>query len=178
VHGTGASPRDNWFPWLAEQLSSRRWRLFIPRFPTPGEQQLDRWLAEFESQVGSPTLPLLLVGHSVGSGFILRLLERIEVDVEAAFLVAGWEGLLNNEEFDPLVRSFTEPPYEVEKIKMRCKEFHCYHGDDDPYVPLALAQQLAAKLSAPLTVIPNGGHLNSEAGFHSFRPLLKDILAR
>ena len=50
-----------------------------------------------------------------------------------------------------------------------------FHGADDPYVPLAMAQELANKLGVKLNVIEKGGHLNAESGYTKFPAVLKAI---
>lgn len=35
VHGSQATPEDNWFPWRAAALRSDGVRVIAPKFPTP-----------------------------------------------------------------------------------------------------------------------------------------------
>src|SRR5262249_6799203 len=77
--------------------------------------------------------------------------------------------------FDPLNASFLDRPFDWERIRARAGVSRVYHGANDPYVPLDMAQALASELQAPLTIIPNGGHLNALAGFTKFDKLLQDL---
>ncbi len=49
IHGTGGSPKGNWFPWLKEILENEGCKVFIPRFPTPENQSLESWFRVFDS---------------------------------------------------------------------------------------------------------------------------------
>ena len=49
------------------------------------------------------------------------------------------------------------------------------HADDDPYVPMRFAQDLADNLGAEIDIIENGKHLNGPAGYTDFPYLLQQI---
>ena len=175
-HGTGGSPDSNWFPWLASELRSRSLDVNVPRFPTPEGQSLDSWMKAFSDQVGQLSKDMVLIGHSMGVGMILRLLERSAIAVQASFLVSGWEGLLGLADFDALIESFYSEPFDYSQIRRNMGKCYQYHGDNDPYVPLVLAKELAVNLQTNLVVIPGGGHLNAETGYTTFPKLLAEVL--
>ena len=176
LHGTASNPESNWFPWLRKRLETRKVKVQVPKLPTPAGQSLKMWLREFDAQVPVIGEKTILVGHSMGAGFALRLLERCNEAIKACFLVSAWEGKLNNPAFDPLIESFFREPFNYEAMKKNSGKLKMYHGDNDPYVPLKMAQELSEKLASPLQVVPNGGPLNAEAGYLSFSSLLEDIL--
>jgi predicted alpha/beta hydrolase family esterase len=106
---------------------------------------------------------------------VLRILEESNKKARAIFLVSAWQGLLNSEEFDPLIKTFFDTPFNFEKIRANVEAIYQYHGDNDPYVPLGMAKELSINLKSKLSVIKAGGHLNEAAGFVEF-PLLRDDL--
>ena len=112
VHGSFGGHDENWFPWLAEQVRLLGHEALVPAFPTPESQTLDNWRAAFESQVGSLTEGSVLVGHSLGAGFILALLEGSDVSVLGTFLVSGFIGRLGLDEFDTVNDSFVCRPFQ------------------------------------------------------------------
>jgi len=174
-HGTYGTPESNWLPWLSAELSSLGVSSQLPLFPTPENQSLLNWFSAFEQQVGSLSEDMILIGHSMGCGMILRLLERSETSVEATFLVSGWTGLLDLPDFDPLIESFFVDRFDWQAIRARAGSIFTYHGDDDPYVPLDLGKQLAGELGVVPMILPGGGHINSESGFDQFSQLLSDV---
>jgi predicted alpha/beta hydrolase family esterase len=175
VHGTEGNPEENWFPWLADEVRRRGHRATVPSFPTPEGQQLDRWLAVLDEKVGNLTPDTVLVGHSLGVGFLLRALERSDTQVAATFFVSGFVGELGLDAFDPLNAPFFENEFDWDRIRESSKVFRTYMGSDDPYVPRTKGEELAGHLGIPLTVIDGGGHLNTGAGFTTFEQLLDDI---
>lgn len=92
-HGAYGNPNENWFPWLKEQLEAESFKVLLPQFPTPENQSLASWMDVF-----APYLPELdgasvLIGHSLGVPFLLRVLETLERPVRASFLVSGFTRL-------------------------------------------------------------------------------------
>ncbi|MDP4030861.1 MAG: alpha/beta hydrolase [Patescibacteria group bacterium] len=85
-HGTMGSPEGNWFPWLERELKKLGIEVFVPRFPTPKGQTLDNWLKTFEPYQKYVNEESVLVGHSMGPGFIFRILEQWNIRIKAAIL--------------------------------------------------------------------------------------------
>jgi predicted alpha/beta hydrolase family esterase len=124
LHGAQGGPNTNWFPWLQKVLELQGMEILRPQFPTPEGQSLVSWLDTYDDVIGRlPTLPTVLVGHSLGAAFALRLIKRSEESVAGLFLAAAFGSV--------------------------CK---CWAGDDDPYVPLARPQEVADKVGPDLEV--------------------------
>lgn len=84
-----------------------------------------------------------MIGHSLGVPFLLNVLET--EPVKTAFFVAGFTGSLNNQ-FAEIVRTFSNRQFNWKKIKENCKKYYVFHSDNDPYVPLQKAEELARNL--------------------------------
>lgn len=175
IHGTGGSPDENWFPWLQAEFASRDIETIIPEFPTPQNQNLENWLTAFEKRVGTLRQGDVLIGHSIGAAFVLRLLENTQMSIRAAILVAGFDSQLGDPRFDPFNESFLKAPFSWEKIIASANEFIVFAGDNDPYVPIKFGLELSKNLGTTLRVIKGGGHLNSSSGFTTFPQLLSDL---
>ena len=177
LHGAHGGPDTNWFPWLHTSLEAERIEVLRPRFPTPKGQSLSRWFEVYDQTVGSqPGVPSVLVGHSLGAAFALRLVERAVQPVAGLLLAAGFVGALGLPDYDPINKSFFDAPLDWPGIRERKGSLcRCWAGDDDPYVPLPRSQEIATHLDAPLEVVPGGGHLNGETGFTSF-PQMRDAI--
>lgn len=87
-HGVGGSPQENWFPWLQTNLEKEGHTVLIPGFPDADRPLLDAWTAHFEPYREQLNQKAVLVGHSLGSAFALRCLERCAAPVHATFLIA------------------------------------------------------------------------------------------
>ena len=174
MHWTVLMNYINLVIYPTELSISLQFAIMIPRFPTPHGQSLDSWLeilGRYEKQITNRTI---LIGHSLGGLFLLRLLERLQHPVAAAFFVAapiGIKPILYYESDE----KFSGFKHNWEEIKKKAKRFFVYHSDNDPYVSLGNGEELARQLGAKLTLIPNAGHLNAESGSTKFDGLLKDV---
>lgn len=176
IHGAYGNPDENWFPWLKKELESRGHKLFIPRFPTPEGQDLKNWLKTFKEYEKYIKKDTIMIGHSVGAAFILDYLEISNKSIRSAFLVSGFTSLLGNPKFDNINKTFVDKGFDWKKIKGNCVSFHLFHSDNDPYVPLGLAEDLARNLRVPLMTVKGAGHFNAKSGYIKFDQLLKKII--
>lgn len=175
IHGTKGTPDGNWFPWLKQQLEKKGLTVHVPTFPTPTGQSVDHWMQVFDHYRQFLNKDTIVIGHSVGPAFLLHVLESLEEPVKAAFFVAGFTGMLGNEEFDGLNKTFVTKEFDWETIKNNCGQFFVLHGADDPYVSLDKSVALAKNLGTEPIVIDKGGHLNAESGYKTFPKLLELI---
>lgn len=171
IHGTGGNPDECFYPWLRKELEKRKHKVYAPFFPTPVGQTLENWMKEFEPYWKHVTEETVFVGRSIGPVFILRLLERTKVRIKAAFLVAGFCSDLGVQEFEPLIETFVEKPFNWKKIMSNCGRFFVYHADNDPVIPLEKGEELARNLGMDITLVRGAEHF----WFKEFPQILTDI---
>ena len=169
-HGTGGYPEENWFPWLKEKLEAKGLRVFVPQFPTPEGQSLGAWFGVLEGYKQYINEDTILIGHSLGCMFTLRILEKLPHKVRGVFLVAGMVGI------KPILNytsdyNFGGFDFDWGKIKNKSENFIVFHSDNDPYVGLENGKELAKNLGIELSFIPNAGHFNKKAGYTKFEEL-------
>ena len=175
-HGTEGYPEENWFPWLKEKLEAKGCNVIVPQFSTPlvVPAKIIEWfdvLKNYEQYINKDAI---LVGHSLGGVFALRVLEQLKHPVKGVFLTGtpiGVKPILNYDRDS----SFSGFDFDWESIKTKAKHFDVFQSDDDPYVSLGNGEQLAKELGVKLTFIPNAGHFNKKAGYLSFPDLLTKI---
>jgi len=175
-HGTEGYPEENWFPWLKEQLEVKGHQVFVPQFPSPPvvPAKILEWfevLKDYQQFINENTI---LIGHSLGGIFTLRILERLNYSVKAAIFVGtpvGKRPILN---YDRDI-SFSGFSFDWSNIKNKAKDFVVFQSDTDPYVSLGNGQELAKELGVELTFIPNAGHFNKKAGYIKFDELLAQL---
>jgi predicted alpha/beta hydrolase family esterase len=175
-HGTGATREDHWFPWLHEKLEEEGVEVCRPAFPTPENQELENWLEILDEKEMEMDEDTVLIGHSLGAVFILNILNRRDLDIEAAYLVSAWTGLLGDEDFDEWNSTFQDQKFDFEKIKNSIGEIHQFHSASDPYVPMEKAEKLAQNLDSNLHLKEGAGHFNDEFGYTEFSELLEIVL--
>jgi len=173
-HGTAGYPEENWFPWLKRNLEALGCKVVVPQFPTPKNQSPENWFNVFEKYKKDFTPDTILIGHSLGGTFLLRLLEKSDIKIKASFLVAAPIGVqpIKNYLTD---KPFLDQPFNWKKIKEHCQKFFVFHSDNDHFVPLGNGEQLAKNLGTKLIFISGCGHFNKAAGFDKFKLLLEKI---
>lgn len=175
IHGTGGNPQENWFPWLKKKLEEKGQTVHVPQFPMPGKMNLESWMEVFDEYRKYLDEDSILIGHSIGPAFILNVLETLETPIKAAYLVAGFTGLLNNSVFDPDIKTISDRDFNWEKIKANCKHFYVYVSDNDPYVSLEQGIGLAKNLGVKPIILHGAGHVSESSGFTKFEELLEDM---
>jgi len=175
-HGTEGYPEENWFPWLKEKLESKELEVFVPQFPSPPvvPAKISEWfdvLKKYDEHINEESI---IVGHSLGGVFTLRILENLKHAVKAVFLTGtpiGIKPLLNYDRD----YAFSGFDFNWEEIKKKSDNFFVFHSDNDPYVSLANGKQLSNNLGVELMFIPNAGHFNAKAGYLKFEELWKKL---
>lgn len=175
-HGTGGNPNENWFPWLKDELQQEGMQVHIPQFPHPKDHPLPNWLQVLKEYMPHINRDSILIGHSLGGLFLLRVLERLNYPVKASFFVAAPVGVKPIKYYDSDL-AFSGFDFDWERIKQNVGKVSVYHSDNDPYVSLGNGEELAKKLGVDLTFIANVGHFNTEAGYTKFDKILQDINA-
>ena len=175
IHGVYGNPEENWFPWLKKELEGQGYEVIVPKFPTPLDQSLESWtrvFSKYEDKINEETV---LIGHSLGAPFILNYLEKTGKKIKAAILAAAFHKQLGIQ-YDEMNRTFVDRQFNWEKIKQSCSKFFIFNSDNDPWIPLETAQELAKNLNAELNIVHDGGHLNKKAGYDEFPLILETII--
>lgn len=175
IHGSYGNPEENWFPWLKKQLEFLNCKVFVPKFPTPQNQSLETWMKVFKDYEKYIDENTIFVGHSLGPVFILNILEKTNKRIKACFFISGFLNLLGDETFDKINKTFVDKDFNWKKIKQNCSQFYIFHSDNDPYVPLKEAENLAKNLGTKVILVKGAGHFNEAAGYTKFDILLNMI---
>jgi predicted alpha/beta hydrolase family esterase len=173
IHGSNGNKDAHWYPWLKEELEKRGLKVFLPQFPIEENQTLQNWLDTLKP-MKEHLDDSILVGHSLGVPFILNVLNLWDIKAKAAFLVAGFFGHLEAED-EPNIDDFAERDFNWEKIKINCDKFYVIHSDNDPYIPLKRAEELAQNLGVKVILVKRGEHFQEQSGFKTFDLLLEKI---
>jgi predicted alpha/beta hydrolase family esterase len=171
-HGTMGHPGENWFPWLKGELEGLGCNVIVPQFPTPENQTPETWfmaLKQYEGFLGPDTI---LVGHSLGGTFLLRVLEKYQA--KAAFIVSASAGVLPIK-FIEGDMPFLKGGFDWQKIRANCKRFCVFHADKDEIVSPENGELVAKSLGTKAIVVKGAGHFNAKAGYVKFGLLLEKI---
>lgn len=173
LHGIDGYAGIHWQAWLYDALEKKGYRVFMPDLPNTHHPDRKEWLKTVTSYA-TLVAPesLILVGHSLGVTSMLDFLENTKKKVRAAVSVSGIA-----EDYGSELNSYflREKHIDFTKVREHVEKAAVFYGDNDPYVPQETLKYVADGLGITPIVIPNGGHLNTDAGYTQFPQLLEII---
>lgn len=174
IHGTGGYPEENWFPWIKKKLEFAGYTVFVPQFPTPKNQDPEHWFPVFNKYKKYLDKDTVIIAHSGGCAFLLRILEVIHVKINVVVFVAPPIGVMPIKYYNADY-PFIEKQFNWEKIRESSSHFMVFHSEDDPLICVGNGEKVAKELGVELLRLKNAGHFNTAAGYTEF-PLLWEKL--
>ncbi len=175
IHGLDGNPDNHWFPWLKKELEKRDYVVHTPNLPKGKSVTLEEWEDAFKEYRKHLDQESIIIAHSLGVPFALKVLEKKVRPIRAAFLVGGFISEPRND-YDEKLRTFIQE-FDFEEIKKKAKDFFLYASDNDDVIPLGKTRELSDKLGEDITIIEGAGHFTSEENFEEFEDLLVDIIS-
>ncbi|MFH1207193.1 MAG: alpha/beta fold hydrolase [Patescibacteria group bacterium] len=182
VHGIGGHKRENWFPWLKEELARYGWETIVPTMPGEGHPTLESWndfLRHYDTQVNESSV---LVGHSLGCASILYYLQESGKKVDTVIFVAptnplqDWEKLKKeypDYDWGSVERMNQTQNLNWEKIRTLANRFIIVHSENDPYIPVDSMVYYKKNLpEAEIHLIPGKYHFSEAKGIKSIPEIL------
>lgn len=173
LHGITGHAGTHWQGWLHNELIKKGHAVIMPTLPHPNHPDRYECLATIKELAKNSNLNnLILVGHSLGVVSALDFIEQAAIAVKALVSVGGFA-----HDYGSKLNSYfmIEKQIDFTKVNKNVKNKSVIYGNDDPHVPQWALSELAKKLHVEPTVIPKGGHLNTESGYTTF-PLLRTII--
>lgn len=173
-HGTECKPENFWYQWLQQQLEQAGYKVELPYYEDMNRVPIAEFLPRVMEQ-----FPLneetILIGHSAGVPLILAMLEKTDVRIAKAVLVAGFSEPLPGDSTDVILQD----SYNWPKIKQNAQEFVIFNSDNDPWgcddkQGKRLQENLGGKL-----IIKHDGHFGSismNQPYKEFPELLEECL--
>ena len=186
VHGTFGHPGENWFPWLAEQITkldksgkTKREDILIPHFPSSDCADYDSWKSVLLGYIDSGIINknTIFICHSLGPLFVSRILIEKQIKVKGMISVeAAANHLMGNESFDRINSTFFIPSWDyLDQVKKYLDFNYCFYTDNDPHIPFNILKEYVDHAATKAFFIPNSGHFNEAAGYTKFPQLLELI---
>ncbi len=171
IHGIGGHAGIHWQQWLHDELTRQGSVVLMPDLPEPDHPNRQTWLTEIKTLLDGVNLgQLTIVGHSLGVTTALDFVEQAASQINRLLAVSGF-----TEDYGAELNSYflSEKSIDFHKVRDKLRWAAVVYGDNDPYVTQAALKYVADSLAVQPMVIPNGGHLNTEAGFTEFPQLLE-----
>ncbi|MDD2487330.1 MAG: alpha/beta hydrolase [Candidatus Gracilibacteria bacterium] len=172
-YGTKGDSESNchWFPWLQKQLIVNDILAQTPEMPKPYLPEYEDWKRYLEMwNINEDTI---LVGHSLGAGFIAKWLSENDVKVGKVALVAPWINTGREIDFD----FFTD--FEIDKnIIQKTKGLKIFASNDDMDIIKYSIDKLIEKIpNIDIKYFDNMGHFNLKSmNTREFPELLEFLL--
>ena len=157
-HGAGETPQSFWHPYLKKTLESNNYKVSIPQLPDANDPNLDKWLSFIlkNEKINENTT---LVSHSAGCPLVLSVLEKLNIRVKKAVLVAGYCTPLPVKGAANLI---LQDKYNWEKIRKNAGKFIFINSDNDPWgCDDKQGRKMFDKLGGML-IINHEGHMGSD----------------
>jgi hypothetical protein len=171
LHGIGGYAGIHWQQWLHDELVKMGNVVIMPTLPDANRPDRKTWLKTVEGIIENVNpADLIIVAHSLGVVTALDLIE--ENPVKDLISVSGFVSDYGAEMNDYFLK---EKNIDFDKVNKNLEKAFVIFGDNDPYVPQDALRPVAESLKVKPEIIPNGGHLNTEAGYKTFPRLLEII---
>ncbi len=157
LHGWGGSDSPHWQSHLASKIAKNYGTVSFPLLDNCHFPSKNRWLKQVKKLL-EEFKPDTVVCHSLANTLWFWLCEENILEVERLFIVSP-PSLTTTEQ---TIKTFF--PCEIPK-NICAKKAHLIVSDNDPWIELNEAKEMAQKINASYQVIPNGEHLNADSGF-------------
>lgn len=165
-----SASHNHWFPWIQRQLILQGILTQTPEMPMPYDAKYNEWASVFgQYKLDEDTI---LVGHSLGAGFLIRFLSENNVKVGRVVLVAPW--LDPNKELESTFFDFDI----ASNLASKTKDLTVFISDDDDQEELTSVEFLKnTVLGLRIKEFTGKGHfIFQHMGKNEFPELLEYIL--
>lgn len=156
LHGLGASPSDNWFPWLKQQLNSKGYRVIVPEFPNTFLPKITEWLAVLKKTV-EENGEGVIIGHSLGGVLAIRYLLAGGLASQVILVAAPFEKLELLSDVDEFMIDFS-PIRKLREKSLKDIQFIVFQSNNDYRVPVSHGKKWTQLLGAEYRLLPGYGH--------------------
>ena len=165
----GGTPRDNWFPFVKEELTKLGLHVIDRDFPDNDIARAKYWLP-FIKELGADG-QTILVGHSTGAIASMRFAENNKI--LGSVLVAGYYTDLND--VKEKESGYFDSPWSWDAIKKNQKWIIQFSSTDDPWIPIEEARFVHEKLRTDYHEFTDQGHFGWQPKKETFPELVAAI---
>jgi predicted alpha/beta hydrolase family esterase len=164
LHGWGGSDYPHWQSWLAGKLANEYGTISFPLLDNPHYPSKNRWLKLAKKNL-KDFKPKTVVCHSLGCTLWFWLSQDKLETLEHLILVAPPS---IHSDVDTISTFF---PFALPDT-LYAKKIDFIVSDNDPYIRIDEAKDMAVKYGANLIILNNAGHINNESGFGEWEQIL------
>lgn len=158
LHGTAATPRSGWIPWVESELRWRGYEVWAPQLPGAEVPDIDAyWDALWDYDYNDRTV---LIGHGSGAVAAFGIVQRMAPTVRLRRLVAvapfyrddhfGAGGLLKG-------------GFDWAKVRRQVEAIDLVWDPDDPLIEVDQIELVSDRLRVPPTYVRGRGRMVLES---------------
>ncbi len=158
LHGWGGSDAPHWQAELASEIAKNYGTVSFPLLDNCHFPSKNRWMKQIK-QILIDFKPDTVVCHSLANNLWFWLCQESEMyEIERLFMVS-LPSLTTQEK---TIKTFFPCPLPK---NIYAKEVHMMVSDNDPWVKIEEAKEIASHYDATFTTIANAGHINADSGY-------------
>ena len=171
LHGWGGSDTPHWQAILATEIAQNYGTVSFPlldncHFPTK-----NKWIKQVK-QILIDFNPNIVVCHSLANNLWMWLCEEDGmVEVERLFMVS----VPSLQTQEKTIKTFFPCPLPQ---NIYAKEVHMLVSDNDPWIKVEEAKELAIHFNSKLTILNNAGHINTDSGYGKWELIERLVLEK
>lgn len=170
LHGWEGTPDNIWFPSLRKKLEKWGFEVIIPKFPNSDFPKYSEWKSYFIDNYASQLDEnSIILGHSLGAGFIQRFFTEEDVKVDKIILTAPTPDSCGVDE----IKDFFEADFDYGKIKNASHSVTILGSENDNYISQDKFKTLTKQLDGKFILCEGLGHF----GMDEFK-ILEDVFEK
>ena len=169
----GGSPKDNWFPYLKEELEKLGIQVIASEFPDNDLASEAAWIPFLKNDLHADD-QTILVGHSSGAIAAMRFAENYKL--LGSILVGAYHtdlGLPTEQQ-----SGYFNRPWNWKTIRSNQQWIIQFASVDDPWIPIKEARFVHKKLHTEYYEYTNQGHFGGDYTKLVFPELLEVLRAK
>jgi len=169
LHGWGGSDTPHWQAKLASEIAKNYGTVSFPLLNNCHFPSKNRWAKQVK-QLLQEFKPDTVVCHSLANNLWFWLCEENDMlEIDKLFMVST-PSLHTKEK---TIKTFFPCPLPK---NIYAKEIQMIVSDDDPWVELGEAKQIASHFNATFTTLENAGHINADSGYGKWEFIEKLVM--
>lgn len=169
LHGWGGSDYPHWQAITASKIAADYGTVSFPLIQHPHFPHLNRWRREVKGYI-EDFRPEILICHSLANTLWMHMCHDGEIDfgLDRLYMVSPPSRYTEHD----MLKSFFPSPI---PDSLHATEIHIVVSDDDPWIEVQEAEEMARKYDARLEILENAGHINEESGYGEWRWLEESL---
>jgi uncharacterized protein len=170
IPGWRGSGEGHWQSWLEDELQAAGRDTRRPQVADLDSPVLDDWLRALRAAISDLPGGFDVVAHSLGAVLWLHHAANPGHSPRPARVLLVAPPSPHTEIGE--IGGFFPPPLDIDAVRSGAGGTVLVGGDNDPYLPEGIGAAYGRPLKIATTVIPNGGHVNVEAGYGAWPAVL------